>query len=155
MGEVITYLVEHSHPLNDIYNTYTIDQLWLFYEKSIIIKRKQQYEETIAFAHCVPLALGGKEAAKGLNDFLKSLLPEEFRKAVYQADRQEKLKKARPDRLLQKLGIPTMNAQPNVSSPPQEELPKIKHKNQRRQKLTPQEARELLNKNSPNIEDED
>jgi len=106
LGEVITYLIEHNHTLDDIYNKYTLDQVWLFYEKSVIIGKKKQYEETVAFAHCMGLPLGGKEAVQAFNKFLKSLLPTEFRQKVHQAEKQETIRKARPDKVLGKLGIP-------------------------------------------------
>lgn len=100
------YLIEHNHLEHDVYNKYTIDQIWLYYSKSVIIRRKQQYEDALVFAHCMTLPLGGKEAAQAFNKFLRGLLPEEFKKATHAADRQRMVSDARPDLALQKAGIP-------------------------------------------------
>lgn len=56
--------------------------MWLFYEKALILKRKQQYEDALVFAHCMTLPLGGKEAAKSFEKFLKSLLPRDAMKNI-------------------------------------------------------------------------
>jgi len=106
LGEVIEYLIENNHNKDDIYEKYTLDQIWFFYKKSVIIKRKEQHEYAMIIASCMPLVYGGKEAANAFNKFTNSLLPKEFRKSLYQAERKQKVKEARPDLAFQKLGIP-------------------------------------------------
>lgn len=80
MGEVIEQLIESGHNYDDIIDKYTLDQLWLFFEKSVIIKRKTEYELGVIFAHCMALPLGGKEAVEGFENFIISFLPESHRK---------------------------------------------------------------------------
>jgi hypothetical protein len=63
------------------------------------------------------LPLGGKEATKSLNKFLKSLLPLEFRKSMHEAERQEKIRKARPDKVFQQLGLPMSGKQGGKQRP--------------------------------------
>lgn len=46
------------------------------------MKRKSQYEDALVFAHCMTLPLGGKEAAKSFEKFLKSLLPRDAMKNI-------------------------------------------------------------------------
>jgi len=80
LGEVIQQLVECGHSYYDIIETYTLDQLWLFFEKAMIIKRKTEYELGMIFANCMALPLGGKEAVRGFEKFISSFLPEGHRK---------------------------------------------------------------------------
>ena len=76
MGEVIQQLVECGHNYDDIIEKYTLDQLWLFFEKSVIIKRKTEYELGVIMAHCMSLPLGGEKAVRGFEKFINSFLPE-------------------------------------------------------------------------------
>ena len=80
MGEVIQQLVESGHIYDDIINKYTLDQLWLFFEKSVIIKRKTEYELGMIFANCMSLPLGGKEAVQGFEKFISTFLPDSYKK---------------------------------------------------------------------------
>ena len=106
MGEVIEHLVEHNHSIHDIYETYTLDQIWFFFRKSVIIRRKEQHENAMLIASCMPLVYGGKEAANAFQKFINSLLPKKFRKSLYHAERKKQVTEARPDLAFQKLGIP-------------------------------------------------
>jgi hypothetical protein len=80
LGEVLQSLVESGHKYDDLINIYTLDQLWLFYEKSVIIKRKTEYELGIIFANCMTLPLGGEEAVRGFEKFITSFLPESHKR---------------------------------------------------------------------------
>jgi hypothetical protein len=106
LGEVIEYLIENNHNKDDIYEKYTLDQIWFFFRKSVIIKRKEQHEYAMIIASCMPLVFGGKDAANAFQKFVNSLLPKKFRKSLYHAERKQQLKEARPDLVFQKLGIP-------------------------------------------------
>lgn len=110
MGEVIEYLIEHNHAVNDIYENYTLDQLWFYYRKSVIIRRKEQHENAMLVASCMPLVFGGKDAANAFQKFVNSLLPKKFRKSLYKAERKQQIREARPDLAFQKLGIPMQPA---------------------------------------------
>ena len=77
---MIQQLVESGHTYEDIIDTYTLDQLWLFFEKSIIIKRKTEYELGVIFAHCMTLPLGGEEAVRSFETFITSFLPESHKR---------------------------------------------------------------------------
>jgi hypothetical protein len=111
LGEVIEYLIEHNHDIDSIYNKYTLDQIWFFYRKSVIISRKEQHEYAMLIASCMPLVFGGKDAANAFQKFVNSLLPKKFRKALYKVERKQQVREARPDLAFQKLGIPMVPTQ--------------------------------------------
>ena len=60
----------------------------------------------------MPLVYGGKEAANAFQKFVNALLPKKFRKSLYQAERKQQVKEARPDLAFQKLGIPMEPSKP-------------------------------------------
>ena len=80
MGEVIEHLIESGHDYDAIIYKYTLDQLWLFYEKSVIIRRKLEYELGIIFANCMTLPLGGEDAVRHFEEFITTFLPESHKK---------------------------------------------------------------------------
>ena len=57
-------------------------QVWLFYEKALIIRRKEQHEEAIMLAYAMSLPLGGKDAGEAYKKYLDSLLPSSVKKSV-------------------------------------------------------------------------
>jgi hypothetical protein len=131
---VLEYLIEKNHRKEDLFENYTVDQLWLFYEKSLIIRRKEQYEDALVFAHCMTLPLGGEKAASEFKKFVESLLPENFKKSLKSSERAISPKhraKAteNPEHFLRSLGIPV---QPLKPPPPKvakkEEKPPIPSK---------------------------
>lgn len=104
MGEVVEQLVECGHKYYDIINTYTIEQLWLFYEKSIVLDRKRQHDQAFMFAQCMSLPLGGQEAGKNFKKYLNSLLPKDFKKAMQEERKREVIKSAQPLQAIGALG---------------------------------------------------
>lgn len=103
MGEVIEHLIENGHCKEAIINDYTIDQIWLFYNKSLLLRRKRQHEDAILFAHCTMLANpnAAKEAGDNFQKFLRTLLPEKFRKGIH-------------DREMKQIRSPRSKASPEV-----------------------------------------
>ena len=69
----MSYLVRNGHKLNDVLHEYTVDQVMLLYEKALVAARRRMQEDAITFAHCVPLALGGKDAVNAFKKFVESL----------------------------------------------------------------------------------
>ena len=143
MGEVIEHLIECGHKKDDIVNEYTIDQLWLFYSKSVIIRRKQQHEDAILFANCIMLGnpYAGKEAGQNFQKFLRSLLPDSFKKGLHDHDvhRMKEVSSKAPPEILntfQQMGA-------NLSVPLEDKAKKRKRREKRKQR---EQEKELLRK---------
>lgn len=136
MGEVVEHLIEHGHRKEAILNEYTIDQLWLFYYKSNIIRRKKQYEDAIVLANCVILGnpYGGKEAGTTFKKFLNSLLPEDFRKDLQKHDLEDMKRvrsKSPPEihktfqQMGMDLGVPMKTRKKKPPKPDKPDRPKV------------------------------
>lgn len=78
----------------------------------------------MVFASCMPLVHGGKEAADAFQKFLRTLLPEDFRKKLYKEERKQKIRESRPNRALQELRGLGIAVPPQPRSKKSEKPPK-------------------------------
>lgn len=103
LGEIFQFLIERGHSLNDLTHTYTIDQVYLFYEKAKKIEMDNHRMMAIIFGkavYCMSPSYSKKEASTKSNEWKTFMDKLDFDKITKPKD---------VGRMLSMAGIPIIN----------------------------------------------